>query len=401
MRSNSLPLNTLLAPVAAATAVLARLDERLARSPVRDGFCERQHFADAAAALWLEGELVHLEDLTLHDARMDVRRPTHELTRAHAVLRARRLILSQKPDWALSHDGLLALTKRGGFWPTAQPVAEASQQGQGASAAIGASSAFGAGAAAIAPAVSEEIEAVADTLEEAEEPDPLEEEFAAIDAVLARSTKVLEGDGMPPSGKPAAESLRAPQNGLVYDLDWNEEERLGEWRGVLDQTGDLPAVLRSAILLEAWHDIEVLQHAAWLGPLLVAALLRQGGFGPHLLACLHLGAKNIPRERRRARSRDERLLAHIDIVAETALAGLKEHDRLVLAKGQMERKLKQRRASSKLPELIELVLARPIVSTALIQERLKVSKQGALNLVAELGLREMTGRGRFRAWGIV
>ena len=72
-----------------------------------------------------------------------------------------------------------------------------------------------------------------------------------------------------------------------------------------------------------------------------------------------------------------------------------------MAKSQMERKLKQRRASSKLPELIELVLARPIVSTALIQERLKVSKQGALNVVAELGLREMTGRGRFRAWGIL
>ncbi|WP_246501513.1 helix-turn-helix domain-containing protein [Mesorhizobium caraganae] len=36
----------------------------------------------------------------------------------------------------------------------------------------------------------------------------------------------------------------------------------------------------------------------------------------------------------------------------------------------------------------------------MIQDRLKVTKQGALNLVSELGLREMTGRGRFRAWGI-
>ncbi|RWC51381.1 MAG: hypothetical protein EOS29_32360, partial [Mesorhizobium sp.] len=39
--------------------------------------------------------------------------------------------------------------------------------------------------------------------------------------------------------------------------------------------------------------------------------------------------------------------------------------------------------------------------TGMIQETLKVSKQGALNLVSELSLREMTGRGRFRAWGIV
>jgi hypothetical protein len=33
---------------------------------------------------------VHLEDLVLHDADKDVRSSTHELTRAHAVLRARR-----------------------------------------------------------------------------------------------------------------------------------------------------------------------------------------------------------------------------------------------------------------------------------------------------------------------
>ena len=94
-------------------------------------------------------------------------------------------------------------------------------------------------------------------------------------------------------------------------------------------------------------------------------------------------------------------MAFVEAIHESALAGLKEHDRLVLAKSQMERRLRERRASSKLPDLVELVLARPLVSTGLIQETLKVSKQGALNLVGELGLREMTGRGRFRAWGVV
>jgi len=89
-----------------------------------------------------------------------------------------------------------------------------------------------------------------------------------------------------------------------------------------------PLVLRAAILLEAWQDIEVLQHTTWLGPLFVAALLRQEGVAANHLACLHLGAKNIPRERRRARNRSDRLLACLD----AALGGLKEHDRLVLAK---------------------------------------------------------------------
>ncbi|TIV47192.1 MAG: DUF1612 domain-containing protein, partial [Mesorhizobium sp.] len=130
-------------------------------------------------------------------------------------------------------------------------------------------------------------------------------------------------------------------------------------------------------------------------------LLRQEGLAANHLANLHLGAKNIPRERRRARNRSDRLLALLDAIHEAALAGLKEHDRLTMAKNQMERRLRERRASSRLSDLVELVLSRPIVSTGLIQERLKVSKQGALNLVGELGLREMTGRGRFRAWGLI
>ncbi|MER9655768.1 RHE_PE00001 family protein [Mesorhizobium sp. M0152] len=365
-----LPLETLIGPVARATAALVRLDERVARSPVRDGFVERQHFADAAAALWLEGELVHLEDLVLHDAHMDIRTPTHELTRAHAVLRTRRRIFAQKPDWALSRDGFLALTGRGGAMPAA---GQKSRDGEGA------------GTASVE----------ADDRDDAEA-DLLAEEFAEIDAVLARSSKLLSGADVP--AKAARPDVRPD---LIYDLDWNEEERLAEWHAVLAETRGQPVVLRAAVLLEAWSDIEVLQHATWLGPLLVAALLRQEGLAANHLACIHLGAKNIPRERRRARNRGDRLLALLDAIHDAAVAGLKEHDRLVLAKSQMERRLRERRASSKLPDLVELVLSRPLVSTGMIQERLKVTKQGALNLIGELGLREMTGRGRFRAWGIV
>ncbi len=111
----------------------------------------------------------------------------------------------------------------------------------------------------------------ADVRDDAED-DLLAEEFAEIDAVLARSSKILNGADVP---------ARAPRSDdrpeLIYDLDWNEEERLAEWQDVIARTRDLPVVLRGAILFEAWSDIQVLQHAAWLGPLLVAALLRQEG----------------------------------------------------------------------------------------------------------------------------
>jgi hypothetical protein len=254
---DKLPLETLIGPVARATEVLASLDERLARSPVRDGFVERQHFADAAAALWLEGELVHLEDLVLHDAHMDIRTPTHELTRSHAVLRARRRIFSQKPDWALSREGFLALTGRGGGVTTAS--GQKSREGEGAG--------------------SSTVET--DGRDDAED-GLLAEEFAEIDAVLARSSKILSGADLP------ARTQRSDDRpDLIYDLDWDENARLAEWRDVLAQTRELPVVLRAAILLEAWTDIEVLQHAAWLGPLLVAALLRQEVLPPTISpACI-------------------------------------------------------------------------------------------------------------------
>ena len=89
---SKLPLQTLLRPVSDAGIAIARLDERIAHSPVGEGWIERMHFADACASLWIDGELVHLEDHVLHNATKDVRTPTHELTIARDVLKTRRRI---------------------------------------------------------------------------------------------------------------------------------------------------------------------------------------------------------------------------------------------------------------------------------------------------------------------
>ena len=82
--------------LAEAEDAVARLDERLAASPIAEGFRARTDFADACAALHIEGELVYGEDLALHDAAADVRTPSHALIRAHGVLRARRRIAAAK-----------------------------------------------------------------------------------------------------------------------------------------------------------------------------------------------------------------------------------------------------------------------------------------------------------------
>lgn len=58
-------MTTLMRPAFDAGIALARLDERIARSPVGAGFLERTQYVDAWPSLWIEGELVHLEDLVL------------------------------------------------------------------------------------------------------------------------------------------------------------------------------------------------------------------------------------------------------------------------------------------------------------------------------------------------
>ena len=54
-----------------------------------------------------------------------------------------------------------------------------------------------------------------------------------------------------------------------------------------------------------------------------------------------------------------------------------------------------------LPALIDLVLARPLLSAGMVAAELGLTARAAQDLVADLGLREITGRGRYRAWSIL
>jgi hypothetical protein len=351
-------------PLAAAEDAVARLDERLRSSPIAEGFINRTHFQDACASLWLQGELVLVEDLVLHDARMDIRSPTHEVTRAQAALRARREIARAAPDWALSPEGLRALRGDG-----ESARVEAGRAGEGGD--------QGTEAAPELPVAGA---------------DPLADELAALDQALERSNKILAGGEV--RGRP-------PRDPLLYDPEWEDDERLEAWRSGAATSRSDPPLLAAALLWDAWETNPPLERQVWLGNLLVPALLRERRKTRSHLLCLNSGLRLVQREKRRSPDQATRLNAFLEAIVAGAEAGMKDHDRWLLARRSLEGKLRGRRSSSRLSALVEFILARPIASAGMIAAELGVTPRAAQDMVAELGLREMTGRGRYRAWGIL
>ena len=308
---------------------------------------------------------MHLEDLVLHDSEMDLRAPTHELTRAHAVLRARRRIANAPPGACFTR-GLDAL--RG---PDREDVQV-------------------------------EEEAERDPLEDplpASDDDALAAELSAIDAAIRRSSKLLaEGANASPSIlRPRDDD---PGRALIYDPDHDEQAIFAQWRNQVEAAAALPPTLAAAFALEAWRELSPAEHEPWLGPLLVADLLRHRGKVRAHLPCLNVGLRAVPLEVRRQKGREALLGADLAAVKAAADWGLAECDRLATARARLERRCRGRRGNSRLPALADLVIAKPLVTAAMATAELDVSPRAALDMIAALDLREFTGRGRFRAWGV-
>ena len=89
-----------------------------------------------------------------------------------------------------------------------------------------------------------------------------------------------------------------------------------------------------------------------------------------------------------------RLAAFLEAVRLGAGQGIKDHDRWRLARRLLERKLSGRRKHSKLPALVDLVLARPLVPAGMIAAELGMHGPGRPGPCRRVGI---TGDNRARA----
>jgi hypothetical protein len=166
----------------------------------------------------------------------------------------------------------------------------------------------------------------------------------------------------------------------------------------------LPAALAAALALDAWLWLEPSERAGELGFAFAATVLRERG-----LADAHLPMLGL--ELRRGKFRwsphqgfGVRIGGLLGAFDEAAAFGQAELDRLSLARTVMLRKCEGRRGNSRLAELVDLFVASPLVTVQLAAARLYVTPQAVRAMLKELGgslPRELTGRKRYRAWGIV
>jgi hypothetical protein len=221
------------------------------------------------------------------------------------------------------------------------------------------------------------------------------------DAWRAAPEALLAG-GSPGEGR---ENPRIPEdkrNELLCDRSWGEAERLSAWQNVRREAESWPALLAAGFVWDAWQMLQPEQHGLWKS-YLVASLTLKGrkAFGQGLLP-LAWGAMHADIRWDKRFPLNLRMEGFLEAVKAACERTGQEIVRLIHADSLMACRIEGKRKASKLPQLKELLLHRPLVSARLIQRTLKVSPEGASYLLKQLepGPREVTGQRSYRVWGI-
>lgn len=193
----------------------------------------------------------------------------------------------------------------------------------------------------------------------------------------------------------------APEH--FYEADRQDEERLEAWRRVMRQSRSQPPLLAAAFVWDAWLQLQPEERGLWRAPLLAALLLKARSKIRQFLLPLDTGQRFSLMGLYPQQDLAARIAVFLDWAITAADHAAKELDKLVLAEQLLQARLKGRRKSSRLPRLVELLLEKPVISVPMAAKLLKVSNQAASAMLKELGSipRELSGRGRYRVWGIV
>lgn len=190
---------------------------------------------------------------------------------------------------------------------------------------------------------------------------------------------------------------------FFYDPDWHGAGRLDQWRGIWRATNDLPPLLAAAIVWDAWNALSPEQQGPWRATLLAALVLRGRGKTRHLLLPLDSGQKLLRKHWSAVDHQLARFQTFFDIVGSaTRLAG-SELSGLESARERMCLGLKAVRRHSHLAGLVELMIAKPIVSIPMACKALGISRQAVRALIPKLGStpREISERRRYRYWTVL
>jgi hypothetical protein len=338
---------------------VCRLDARLAASGLADGWQNRCDINEAFMAIQSEGFLVDLTDLVLHDGNLNKREPTAELVRASSILRAYRVARQRPAPWPLTKKGLASLA--GGL--SSKEFAEE-----------------------ITPSEVKPKRKVDDI-------DPLSDQFAEIDALIERTGRVLRGEVI-------ATRARSLVAGASDERQFEAEDR---WFGVLQDLERLPAVQAAAFGWQAWRELGVHDRQPWLGLIIAGAILRSRGLTASMLP-LAAAYRKAGYRGRQLITKEMAVGTFCELLSEALRIANSDLSTLSLHRELMAPKLAGRRKGSKLNDLVDLFLSRPLVTMPLARKQLNVTAHAVKCMFDELGPslpRELTQRSRYRAWGII
>lgn len=187
------------------------------------------------------------------------------------------------------------------------------------------------------------------------------------------------------------------------DVEWDEDERADRWREAIASLPPVPVMLRAAMAWDAWLQIEPIHGGAWRAALMAAAVMREGGLTLHHQFALGIGARKSRYRYDGRAPLEQRLVGFLDWVSLGATLGQEELKRLSLAHQVLGQVARSKHVDSRLPALIDMVLSRPLISAEIAQRELKLTSTGFRRLLKQLGtsVKELTGRRRYQAWGIL